>query len=293
MPDARSEWERMHPGQSWEAANAADAARGGPAARARSQEQRARSRAGDERRTAAGRGGRGSGGFGGFRTSTPTLGGTSWVNGAIQKHGGAAVPWNSSESGGGGGGGGGGSRGGAPPPGGQSQATVQDNPYLKEVMGYYRDLWGQTQTLSGQALDPTAAIKQYQRDRTQGLADTQAMSGSRGFAPGTGMSIAQMSNYGNKSDQGSQKIAVDVKNQGLNFQKDLLGQMSTGLAGMTGAASANAQNQLGLLNYGNESRRTDVDAWYKENQLANERTQIKTQNQVAQINAMVQLAGLV
>ena len=191
-------------------------------------------------------------------------------------------------------GGGGGSWGGAPPPGrGQGQANVQDNPYLKEVMGYYRDLWGQAQTLSGQALDPTAAIKQYQRDRTQGLADTQAGAGARGFAPGTGMSIAQMSNYGNKSDQGSQKIAVDVKNQGLNFQKDLLGQMASGLAGFTGAAGANAQNQLGLLNYGNDSRRTDIDAWYKENQLANERTQIKTQNQVAQINAMVQLAGLV
>ena len=190
-------------------------------------------------------------------------------------------------------GGGGGSRGGAPPPSGQSQATVQDNPYLKEVMGYYRDLWGQAQTLSGQAQDPTAAIKQYQRDRTQGLADTQAGAGARGFAPGTGMSIAQMANYGNKSDQGSQKIAVDVKNQGLNFQKDLLGQMASGLAGFTGAADANAKGQLGLLNYGNDSRRTDIDAWYKENQLANERTQIKTQNQVAQINAMVQLAGLV
>jgi hypothetical protein len=170
---------------------------------------------------------------------------------------------------------------------------VQDNPYLKEVMGYYRDLWGQAQTLSGKAMDPTAAIKQYQRDRTQGLADTQAGAGARGFAPGTGMSIAQMANYGNKSDQGSQKIAVDVKNQGLNFQKDLLGQMASGLAGFTGAAGKNADNQLGLLNYGNDSRRTDIDAWYKENQLANERTQIKTQNQVAQINAMVQLAGLV
>ena len=273
MPDARSEWERMHPGQSWEAANAADAARGGPAARARSQEQRARSRAGDERRTAAGY----------YRGAA--LGGSLWM----KKGGGKAEDqsdWGYDW--------GGRSRGGAPPPGrGQGQANVQDNPYLKEVMGYYRDLWGQAQTLSGQAQDPTAAIKQYQRDRTQGLADTQAGAGARGFAPGTGMSIAQMANYGNKSDQGSQKIAVDVKNQGLNFQKDLLGQMASGLAGFTGAADANAKGQLGLLNYGNDSRRTDIDAWYKENQLANERTQIKTQNQVAQINAMVQLAGLV
>ena len=205
--------------------------------------------------------------------------------------GATGMPWNSSESGYGGGRGGG-SRGGAPPPG-QAQANVQDNPYLKEVMGYYRDLWGQAQALSGKAMDPTAAIKQYQRDRTQGLADAQAMAGNRGFAPGTGMSIAQMANYGNKSDQGSQKLAVDVNNQGLNFQKDLLGQMTSGLAGFTGAAGANAQNQLGLLNYGNDARRTEVDAWYKENQLANERAQIKTQNQVAQINAMAQLAGLV
>jgi len=228
--------------------------------------------------------GRGSAtaGFGGFRNADATRAGTPNLRGA------AIVPWSSSE------GEHDGSWGGAPPPGrGQGQANVQDNPYLKEVMGYYRDLWGQAQTLSGKAMDPTAAIKQYQRDRTQGLADTQAMSGSRGFAPGTGMSIAQMSNYGNKSDQGSQKLAVDVKNQGLNFQKDLLGQMATGLAGFTGAADANAKNQLGLLNYGNDSRRTDIDAWYKENQLTNERQQLKTQNQMAQIQAMLQLAGLV
>lgn len=223
-------------------------------------------------------------GIGNSRPGAPTLQRTRGPN---------LSPWNSSESGwGGGGGGGGGSRGGAPPPG-QTQANVQDNPYLKEVMGYYRDLWGQANTLSGKAMDPNAAIKQYQRDRAQGFADAQAGAGSRGFGPGTGMSIAQMANYGNKTDQGSQKLAVDVNNQGLNFQKDLLGQMASGLAGMTGAAGANAQNQLGLLNYGNDARKTDVDAWYKENQLANDRMQIKTQNQVAQINAMVQLAGLV
>lgn len=62
---------------------------------------------------------------------------------------------------------------------------------------------------------------------------------------------------------------------------------------MTGATDSNAKNQLGLLNFGNESRRTDIDAWYKGNQLANERQQIKTQNQMAQIQAMLQLAGLV
>lgn len=186
------------------------------------------------------------------------------------------------------------SQGGAPAPTqAASTSNVEVNPYLKQVFGMYQDLMKQGQDLYGKALDPTAAIQNYQDMRAQGLKELQAQSGSRGFRPGTGMSLAQSQDYLMGSDQGEQQLAADWQNQGLQFQAGLLGQLGNLVGGAGGTGNAIAQNQLGLLGQGLDQSRFALDAWYKQNMLPIEMQKAKNDVLVSQISALGALGGLI
>lgn len=186
----------------------------------------------------------------------------------------------------------GGSVGGAAPMGANFNTNIQANPYLDQVFGYFNDLWGQAGDLSKETYNKDPAIQDYQDTRAQGLKEAQAMSGQRGFGPGTGMSMAQMQQYGDTSNRGEQELAGNLWNAGLNQRTQLLGQMANVLGGMTGAGSAIANNQLGMGNLGLEQAKYGLDAWYKTNMLPIEMEKAKASLLTNQIAALGSIGAL-
>ena len=195
---------------------------------------------------------------------------------------------------GGPGGGGAGGVGAFGPVAGQTYGQdIQANPYLSEVFGMYKDLLGQAKNLYGEALDPTAALQSYQDLRAQGLKELQAQTGARGFAPGTGLSLAQSQDYLSRAQQGEQGLAADWRNRGLQFQAQVLGQMASALGGAGRTGADIAGNQLGLAGQGLDAMRFGLDAWYKQNMLPIELERARSQTLSAQIDALSRLGGLI
>lgn len=191
--------------------------------------------------------------------------------------------------------GGSGSSGGAPPPGwggGGFNTNVEANPYLKEAFGYFRDLWGKAGELSNETYNKDPAIQDYQDTRAQGYKEAQAMSGGRGFGPGTGMSMAQMQRYGDTTERGEQELAGNLWNAGLNQRTQLLGQMASILGGMGGVGGNIAGNQLGLINAATAQAAQQAEAMYKMSMLPIEMERARAGLMNSQIAAMSQLAGL-
>ena len=189
-------------------------------------------------------------------------------------------------------GGGGPSVGGAGPMSGDFTTNIQANPYLDKVFGYFDELWGKAGDLSKETYNKDPAIQDYQDTRAQGYKEAQAMSGGRGFGPGTGMSIAQMQRYGDTSERGEQELAGNLWNSGLNQRTQLLNNMAGILGGMTGAGSAIAGNQLGLMGQGLEQAKFGLDAWYKTNMLPIEMEKAKSSLVSNQLAALGQIGGL-
>lgn len=188
-----------------------------------------------------------------------------------------------------------GSSGGAPPPGwggGGFNTNVEANPYLKEAFGYFRDLWGKAGELSNETYNKDPAIQDYQDTRAQGYKEAQAMSGGRGFGPGTGMSMAQMQRYGDTTERGEQELAGNLWNAGLNQRTQLLGQMASILGGMGGVGGNIAGNQLGLINAATAQAAQQAEAMYKMSMLPIEMERARAGLMNSQIAAMSQLAGL-
>jgi hypothetical protein len=179
----------------------------------------------------------------------------------------------------------GGSYGGAPSGGGSYTQDVQANPYLDKAFSYFGDLWNRSKDLYGQALDPTPAVQQFQDTRAQGLKDVQAMSGQRGFGPGTGMLASQLGDYATQSLRGEQGLAADWRNKGLQFQQGLLGQMTGILGGMGGVGQNIAGNQLGLGQLGVEQAKLGADTWYKQQELELRKQQIAADMQAKALAA--------
>lgn len=190
------------------------------------------------------------------------------------------------------GGGSGTSVGGAAPMGGDFNTNVQANPYLDKAFGYFDDLWKKAGELEGETYNKDPAIQDYQDTRAQGYKEAQAGAASRGFGPGTGMSMAQMQRYGDTSERGEQELAGNLWNAGLTQRTQLLNNMSNILGGMTGAGSAIANNQLGLMGQGLEQAKYGLDAWYKSNMLPIEMEKAKSSLISNQLSALGQISGL-
>lgn len=188
---------------------------------------------------------------------------------------------------------GGGSQGGAPPASYSYGSDVQANPYLDKAFKYFEDLWGQAGDLSKETYNKEPALQDYANQRAYALKDAAAQSGARGFAPGTGMSLAQSQNYLQGTEQGTQALAGNLWNAGLKARTDLLGQMGGILGGMGGVGNNIAQNQLGLLNQGLEQQKFGLDSWYKTNMLPIEMEKAKSGLLTNQIQAMAALGGLI
>jgi len=200
---------------------------------------------------------------------------------------------NKPNRGGGGGGGGAVSRGGAPPPGASTfDSRVDPNPYLDQIFNRYNSLFQRAEDLYGKAPDPTAALEDYKDLRAQGMREAQAQAGARGFAPGTGMSLAQTQDLLNRSQQGEHELTSNWANQALMFQKDLLGSMGNVLSGAAGVGAGIGQEQLGWGAQGLDAQRLAADSWYKANMLPIEMEKAKTANLANQINAISALSGL-
>jgi len=203
----------------------------------------------------------------------------------------------------GGGGGGGGtsaySRASAPPPGANAGGSgytsrVDPNPYLDKIFNRFDALYQKSGDLYDEALDPTAALEDYKDLRAQGMKEATARAGSRGFAPGTGMSLAQTQDLLNRSQQGEHELAADWRNRGLQFQKDLLGTMGNVLGGAAGVGAGIGQEQLGWGRQGLDAQRLAADSWYKSQMLPIEMERARAANLAAQMSAissMAQLAG--
>ncbi len=174
----------------------------------------------------------------------------------------------------------------------QFNNNVQANPYLDKAFGYFDDLWAKSKALEGETYNKEPALQDFRDSRAQGLKETEATAGGRGFAPGTGMSLAQKANYGNASLQGEQELAGNLWNAGLNQRTQLMGQMAQILGGMSGTGSAIAGNQLGVMNAMTDQARFGLDAWYKTNMLPIEMEKAKSGLVTNQIQAMNALAGL-
>lgn len=187
--------------------------------------------------------------------------------------------------GGGRGGGGGGAASGY-------DARVDPNPYLDKIFNRYEGLFDQSQELYGKAPDATPALENYKDLRAQGMKEATAMAGSRGFAPGTGMSLAQTQDLLSRSQQGEQELTANWANRALDFQKDLLGTMGGVLGGAAGVGAGIGQEQLGWGRQGLDSQRHLLDSWYKTQMLPIEMEKAKTANLSNQIAAIGSLAGL-
>lgn len=198
---------------------------------------------------------------------------------------------------------GGGSRYGgpsAPPPGanmggsgGRSTTQVDPNPYLDRIFNRFEELYGRSGDLYDKALDPTAALEDYKDLRAQGMKEAQAQAGRRGFAPGTGMSLAQTQDILNRSQQGEHELAADWQNRGLEFQKSLLGTMGGILGGAAGVGAGIGQEQLGWGRQGLEAQQLAADSWYKSQMLPIEMERARSANLAAQMSALSSMAGMV
>lgn len=235
-------------------------------------------------------GGLATGPVGGWRTSsighTPKK--TSTRRGVATTSG--PTPWLQKPQGGAGGGGpvqrGGGGRA------ADLTTRVDPNPYLDKIFGRFEGLFDQSQELYGKAPDPTAALENYKDLRAQGLKEATAQAGQRGFAPGTGMSLAQTQDILSRSQQGEQELTADWANRALDFQKDLLGTMGGVLSGAAGVGAGIGQEQLGYGQLGLDTQRHQLDAWYKGQMLPIEMERARNANLATQIQAISSLAGL-
>lgn len=183
----------------------------------------------------------------------------------------------------------GGSQGGA---GGGYGSSTEANPYLKQAFEAYQKLLAQAQELYNKAPDQQGAIENFERTRAQGLKELQARAGSQGFGPGTGMSIAQMQNYGQDSMQGEQGLSTQLYNQGLQHQKDILGQLGQLALGMTGAGGNIAANQLGNRGASLAESQFGFDSWLKSQLLPYQMQNLATSNRTSEIAALRDLAAL-
>lgn len=183
-------------------------------------------------------------------------------------------------------GGGGGGAGGA------YNSSTEANPYLRQAFEAYQKLLAQAQELYNKAPDQQGAIENFERTRSQGLKELQAMSGQRGFGPGTGMSIAQMQNYGQDTMQGEQGLSTQLYNQGIQHQKDILGQLGQLALGMTGAGGSIASNQLGNRAQGLAESQFGYDSWLKSQLLPYQMQNLASSNRAAEISALANLAAL-
>jgi hypothetical protein len=169
---------------------------------------------------------------------------------------------------------------------------VDPNPYLDKIFNRFESLYGQAQDLYGKAPDPTAALQNYQDLRAQGMREAQAQAGRRGFAPGTGMSLAQTQDILSRSQQGEQELTADWANRALEFQKGLLGTMGGVLGGAAGVGAGIGQEQLGWGGQGLAAQQHQLDAWYKGQMLPIEMEKAKNQNLATQVAAMRAAAGM-
>lgn len=203
--------------------------------------------------------------------------------GWARKPGGAVTPgWGGGTTQGGGGFAGQGGGGG----GGNANANwnIAQNPMLDAVFKRFDELWGKSEELGKKGFNAEPAIQDYERMRAQGMKQAQAQAGQRGLNAGLG-SLAATQNFMQGTEQGAQKIAADQYNTGLNFQKDLLGQMASALSGQGNVANNSAQAQLGLMNAGINAQQVNQDYQLK-------MAQLPLQMQQAQLSALSQLLSL-
>jgi hypothetical protein len=123
--------------------------------------------------------------------------------------------------------------------------NIQANPYLDKAFKYFEELWGKSKDLEGETYNKEPAIQDYERMRSQGMKEQQAGAGAKGFGPGTGMSLSQMQQYGQGTEQGAQGLAGNLWNQGLTQRTALLNNMGNILQGLGGVGNNIAGNELG------------------------------------------------
>lgn len=193
--------------------------------------------------------------------------GLPWLSGGVGADGSVPMGGGSTIGGAGGGGGTG------------SSTTAEVPPYLQQIMDMYKGLYSKAGDLYDKPLDFEAERANIRRDQSQKLNELRTAGGARG-----GLWTSDLSNIADSFGRELSGAEAGFTNRGLEAKRNILGDMSNVMAGLTGAGGTTARAQADALDAAYKSQALGLDAWKAQMQLPLEYYKAQQAGQMNQLS---------
>lgn len=176
---------------------------------------------------------------------------------------------------------GGGGGGGA---GSGSSSSAEVAPYLQQVMDMYKGLYAKAGDLYDKPLDFASERANMRADQSQKLNELRTAGGARG-----GLWTSDLASLGDTFGRDIAGAESGFTNRSLDAKRNILGDMTSALGGLSGAAGTTATAQANAANALQQANALNLDAWKAQMQLPLEYYKAQQAGQMNQLSLIKSL----